>query len=82
MVGISDVAVQAKASKLSLSGFINFVIRERPLIANNSVKIAEAVADEFGIQCEESDVLEYQDLHIEIEDYELEDRKHLHGVIY
>ncbi len=76
------VAERAKVSKEDLGSFINFVTEEHPLISNNQEKIAEAIELEFGVICDEQDVINYQDLHVEVEDYELEDRRHVYGVIY
>lgn len=74
--------VKEKTKVKELGRLIKFVTGEHPLITNNSLKIAEAIELEFNVICEEQDVIDYNNLHVQVEDYELEDRRVVYGVIY
>lgn len=69
-----------KVQLSNLGTFLRLIALEYPDI-KGAQKLAEKVSAEFNVICTEEDILGYEKLHIEFEDYELESRRKFYGII-
>jgi len=61
---------------------LKLISLEYPQHSNNSEILSNLISDEFDVICTEEDIKGYHQLHIQSEDFELENRRTQNGVIY